>query len=55
MDYEILINVFNGKNIDLSKATILNMDSDDMSYSELQKVMSQISDNKQLELSKILK
>ena len=55
MDYEILINVFNGKNIDLSKATILNIDSDAMSYSENKKIISQISDNKQLELSKILK
>ena len=55
MDYELLINVFIGKNIDLSKSTILNVDSETMNYSEYKKILSQISDNKQIELSKILK
>lgn len=55
MDYEILINVFNGKNIDLSKATVLNIDSEDMGYKEYKKILGQISDNKQIEISKILK
>jgi len=55
MDYEILINVFNGKNIDLSKAVVLNVDSEGMKYKEYKKIISQLSDNKQLELSKIIK
>lgn len=55
MDYELLINVFSGKNIDLSKATVLNVDSEDINYTEYKKILTQISDNKQLELSKIIK
>lgn len=55
MDYEILINVFNGKNIDLSKAIILNVNKEGINYNEYKKIISQISDNKQIEISKILK
>ncbi len=55
MDYEILINVFNGKNIDLSKAIILNVDKDKINYKEYKKIISQISENKQIEISKNFK
>lgn len=54
LDYEILINVFNGKNIDLSKASILKVDKEGMNYNEYKKIISQISDNKQIELAKII-
>ncbi len=54
LDYELLINVFNGKNINLTQSTVLLIDNDSMSSRDYKKTLSQINLTKQTELAKLV-